>query len=87
MSAKHADCGKFGATTRYIMKLDVQKKSLLPDNLYATGTFAAIIELAKYYNGKPDQTSKNTTIQQFSTATVQSISMPKIFIFYRAYTK
>ena len=87
VSAKHADCGKFGATTRYIMKLEVQKKMLLPDNLYATGTFAAIIDLAKYYNGKPDQTTRNTTIQQWSTSTVQPISMPKIFLFYRAYTK
>jgi len=35
------------------MKMDVQSKGLLPDNLYATGTFSAILDLAKHYNGKP----------------------------------
>ena len=35
------------------MKLDVKSKGLLPENLYTTGTFSAIIDLAKYYNGKP----------------------------------
>jgi hypothetical protein len=34
------------------MKLDVQKKGLLPSNLYEKGNFSAILELAKYYNGK-----------------------------------
>ena len=35
------------------MKLDIQNKGFLPDNLYEAGKFGAIIELAKYYNGKP----------------------------------
>lgn len=39
--------------TRYTMKLDIQNKGFLPDNLYEAGKFGAIIELAKYYNGKP----------------------------------
>jgi len=43
------------------MKLDVQNKSLLPANLYEQGNFPAILELAKYYNGKP---TTNTTVQQ-----------------------
>jgi hypothetical protein len=46
------------------MKLDIQKKGLLPSNLYATGSFANILELAKYYNGKPTEMSTPPSIQQ-----------------------
>ena len=53
VSAKCPDCGVFGKMTRYTMKLDVQNKGLLPSDLYATGSFMAIIDAAKYYNGKP----------------------------------
>lgn len=84
ISAKNTDCGVFGKTTRYAMKIDVQNKKLLPDNLYTTGTFTAIKEFAKYYNGKP---TKITTIQQWSTSIVQQDSKPRIFMFYTAYAK
>ena len=84
ISAKSPDCWTFGSMTRYTMKLDVQNKGLLPADLYAIGTFASIIDLAKYYNGRPTIT---TTIQQWSTSTVQQTSKPNIFMFYRAYSK
>ena len=85
VSAKSLDCGIFGKATRYTMKVDVQNKGLLPANLYATGTFTALLDLAKYYNGKP--IASTTTIQQWNTSSVQTISQTKIFVFYRAYTK
>lgn len=94
---KHPDCGTFGKMTRYVMKLDVQNKGLLPDNLYAQWTFDSLLDLAKYYNGKPndemtkrsnDQTmSWNTKVQQWNIVAAQRISQPKIFLFYRAYDK
>lgn len=78
------DCGKFGKMTRYAMKLDVQNKWLLPQNIYEKWTFAAIMELAKYYNGKPTTVA---TIQQWTASAVQQTARPNIFLFYRAYTK
>lgn len=87
VSAKNPDCWVFGKATRYIMKLDIQKKGLLPSNLYATGTFANIVDLAKYYNGKPAEIVTTATIQQWNNWTVQQISKPNIFLFYRAYSK
>lgn len=84
VSARNPDCWVFGKATRYTMKLDVQKKGLLPSNLYATGTFTNIVELAKYYNGKP---TTKTAIQQWNIPTVQPAPKPKIFTFYRAYNK
>lgn len=87
VSARNPDCGVFGKATRYIMKMDVQKKGLLPSNLYATGIFANILDLAKYYNGKPVEISTTAPIQQWNNSTVQQISKPNIFKFYRAYNK
>lgn len=89
VSAKNPDCGVFGKATRYTMKLDVQNKKFLPDNLYATGTFASIIDNAKYYNGKPTTTTPISSGNVITTASwiVQQPTKPKIFLFYRAYTK
>lgn len=84
VGSKHPDCGTFGKMTRAAMKAEIQKKNLLPADLYAKGSFAALLELAQYYNGKP---AIGTTIQQWSTSTVQSTSKPNIFLFYRAYSK
>lgn len=94
ISARSPDCGKFGKMTRYTMKLDIQNKGFLPDNLYEAGKFGAIIELAKYYNGKPSNsvesgvqnTEKNVWTINSELWTKKS-SQSKIFLFYRAYTK
>jgi hypothetical protein len=83
ISAKSPDCGKFGSMTRYAMKLDIQSKNLLPDSLYTTGTFAAIIDGAKYYNGTPTQDSTTPSI----STSKSTVSTKKILLFYRAYTK
>lgn len=85
--AKSPDCWVFGSRTRYTMKVDMQNRGFLPDDLYATGTFSSIIDLAKYYNWKPSEITIKTSIQQWSTSTVQPTSKPKIFLFYRAYSK
>ncbi len=86
VGAKHPDCWAFGKATRYTMKLDVQSKNLLPSNLYATGTFASIVDAAKYYNGYPRQPSKLS--KPFNVLTEEiKVSKPKVFLFYRAYTK
>ena len=82
------------------MKLDVQSKNLLPQNLYATGTFDAIIDLAKYYNGKPTESHQSSLktekiqlswINHGDHKVVEDLggksSMKKVFLFYRAYTK
>ena len=69
--------------TRETMKSEVKQKSLLPTDLYVTGSVTDIIELAKYYNGKP----KNTAIQQGNISTAQQSVQPYIFKFYRAYGK
>ncbi|MFA7298812.1 MAG: peptidoglycan-binding protein [Candidatus Absconditabacterales bacterium] len=82
ISAKSPDCGTFGKATRYMMKLDVQSKGLLPANLYATGTFDTIIDNAKYYNGKPTVVS----VTPSTSNSVTVVSKPKIFLFYRAYS-
>jgi hypothetical protein len=66
------------------MKLDVKNKGLLPDNLYATGTVAAIIDLAKYYNGKP---TESPPVRGEIERGVAETKPPKVFLFYRAYTK
>ena len=88
VSVSNPDCWVFGKATRYAMKLEVQNKKLLPDNLYATGTFSAIIDSAKYYNGKPTTASISSgKILNSSSWIVQEPTKPKIFLFYRAYTK
>jgi hypothetical protein len=73
------------------MKLEVKNKSLLPANLYATGTVAAIIELAKYYNGKPTESPQSSLIKEGDHKVVEDFggvsSVKKVFLFYRAYTK
>ena len=85
ISAKSPDCWVFGKATRYTMKLDIQSRKLLPGDLYATGTFASIIDGAKYYNGKPEN---DKLINWWNDKiTIQQVSKPKIFLFYRAYTK
>ncbi len=84
ISAKSRDCGTFGKMTRYTMKLDMQKKWLLPSNLYATGTFAAIIDLATYYNGKPTEVLPEKGGNEGGFVKTTST---KVFSFYRAYTK
>ncbi|HBB04245.1 TPA: hypothetical protein DCZ39_05135 [Patescibacteria group bacterium] len=71
--------------TRYTMKLDMQDKGLLPADLYATGTFAAIIDGAKYYNGMPTALTKSPPDKgETERGFEKSV---KIFLFYRAYTK
>lgn len=92
--AKHPDCGTFGSRTRYAMKLDVQNKWLLPANLSTKGTFAALLELAQYYNGKPSNSversvqsvEKKLWTPNHESWTKES-SKPKTFQFYRAYSK
>jgi methylglyoxal synthase len=74
------------------MKLEVKNKSLLPANLYATGTVAAIIELAKYYNGKPIESTPvrgdlSSAKSEGNEGGFVMTKATKIFLFYRAYTK
>ena len=88
VSSQNHDCWKFGSMTRDTMKLDIKNKSLFPAKLYATGTVAAIIELAKYYNGKPTESplikeGDHKVVENFGGAS----SVKKVFLFYRAYTK
>ena len=82
--------------TRYTMKIDVQSKGFLPDNVYATGTFATIIDIAKHYNGKPITEEKSSSFtERRGTGTVEDLKnggfavtqKQNIFRFYRAYTK
>lgn len=84
ISARSPDCGTFGKMTRYIMKLDVQERGLLPNDLYATGTFAAIIDLAKYYNGRP---TESLPVKGGNEGGFVEAKPTKVFSFYRAYTK
>gem|GEM_PF-1236102 len=70
--------------TRYTMKLDVQNKGLLPADLYAIGTFASIIDLAKYYNGKP---TENLPDKGGNEGGFAKTTPTKVFLFYRAYSK
>lgn len=67
-----------------MMKLDMQAKGLLPSNLYATGTFAAIIDLATYYNGKP---TESLPVKGGNEGGFVEAKPTKVFSFYRAYTK
>lgn len=98
ISSRNPDCGTFGKTTRYTMKLDVQAKWLLPTNLTTSWTLASLLDLAKYYNGKPeiDKTinwwndTSSAIISSKSSSTSSEIISSKssdIFRFYRAYTK
>jgi len=64
------------------MKLDVQSKGLLPTDLYVTGTFTAILDLAKYYNGTPSQPSEPS-----KPSNVLTTAQQKVFLFYRSYNK
>jgi len=82
ISRKNPDCGIFGSATRYTMKLDVQSKGLLPTDLYVTGTFTAILDLAKYYNGTPSQPSEPS-----KPSNVLTTAQQKVFLFYRSYNK
>ena len=88
ISSKSPDCWTFGSMTRYTMKLDMQNKNFLPDTLYATGTFSAIIDLARYYNGK---STKETEVLLDKGGNeggfVAETKTTKVFLFYRAYTK
>jgi len=86
ISSKGPDCWVFGSMTRVTMKLDVKSKGLLPENLYTTGTFSAIIDLAKYYNGKPTIT-KSLLEKGGNEGGFVMTKATKIFLFYRAYTK
>lgn len=83
--AKNHDCWVFGKMTRYTMKLDMQDKGLLPSDLYATGTFATIIDGAKYYNGMPTTLTKSPPDKGETERGFEK--SPAIFAFYRAYTK
>ena len=64
--------------------MDVQSKGLLPADLYATGTFTAILDLAKYYNGKPTEDPLDKGGNEGGFAETKPT---KVFSFYRAYTK
>ena len=83
---RNPDCWTFGKMTRYAMKLDVQNKWLLPADLYATGTFASIIDLAKYYNGRPGNDKMINWWNDKSSEIIGKKSSA-IFSFYRAYNK
>ncbi len=87
VTAKHTDCWTFGKMTRYTMKLDVQKKGLLPSNLYEKGNFSAILELAKYYNGKVVDIVEKKIWNLATELWIKKSSPKKIFLFYRTYTK
>lgn len=88
VSAKNPDCWVFGKATRYTMKQDIQNKGLLPDNLYVTGTFASIIDWAKYYNGHPNTISTGSPPDRGENERgVAETKKIKVFLFYRAYTK
>ena len=67
------------------MKLDIQNKGLLPDNLYTQWTFTGILDLAKYYNGKPIIQTSSWNVNQSSE--IISSKSSEIFRFYRAYDK
>lgn len=87
---KNADCGVFGKMTRYSMKMDMQERWLLPENLYAIGDFTALLDFARYYNWKPSTTQQqwgNEPIQQWNIGAIQQTTKPKIFMFYKAYSK
>lgn len=88
VSSKSPDCWIFGSMTRYTMKLDVQSKNLLPSNLYTTGTFASIIDLAKHYNGKANIIVTKSLLEKGGNeGGFVTIKSTKVFLFYRAYTK
>jgi len=86
VGSKHPDCWTFGKMTRSVMKAEVQKKNLLPTDLYAKGSFAALLELAQYYNGKPE-TDKLINWWNDKSSTIFSKKSSAIFSFYRAYNK
>lgn len=70
------------------MKLDVQKKWLLPTNLYTPWTFPAILDLAKYYNGRPTENTEDLLDKGGNEGGfVAETKTTKVFFFYRAYTK
>lgn len=91
VGSKHPDCWTFGKITRSVMKLDVQKKWLFPPNLYASWTFTSLVDLAKYYNGRPEnmETLKDGNMEKLSSTSSEIISSKSsgIFLFYRSYTK
>lgn len=84
ISSRNPDCGTFGKTTRYTMKLDVQAKWLLPTNLTTSWTLASLLDLAKYYNGKPAEDRPDKGGNEGGFAVTKAT---KVFLFYRAYTK
>lgn len=87
VSAKHTDCGVFGSRTRYTMKLDMQSKGKLPDNLYTPGTLSALLELARYYNGKPQAGNAVASTTWSKSSSTTSTPSSSRFAFYKAYTK
>lgn len=86
----HPDCGKFGKVTRYSMKTTVEKKALLPQDLWATSSFADIINLAENYFPHPLTPSKdyspNPSPARLDWSKIEGNSK-NIFQFYRPYTK
>lgn len=88
VGSKHPDCWTFGKLTRYAMKLDVQKKWLLPTDLYEQWNFSAILDLAQWYNGKPAEIAPSkVATKQEKPQTVSAVVQKNVFNFYRAYTK
>ncbi len=92
VSRNNPDCGKFGKMTRYVMKLHIQEKWLLPKNLYEKGDIASLLELAQYYNGKPTESSPDrgnlsSAKSEGNEKGVVETKQTKIFLFYRAYSK
>lgn len=93
VGSKHPDCGTFGKTTRATMKVEVQKKKLLPTDLYAKGNFTTLLDLAQWYNGKPAKSipeTKGNPAQLDKGGSKGGLAVTKttkIFLFYKAYTK
>ena len=70
--------------------MGLQERWLLPENLYAIGDFTALLDFARYYNWKPSTMQQqwgNESIQQWGIGEIQQTTKPKIFMFYKAYSK
>ena len=86
IARKNKDCGNFGSATRYIMKLDVQNKNLLPEKLWETTTFDAIVKQAENCLSSKSP-SKGDFKSTPNASFVQEGNKLTVFQFYRAYTK
>lgn len=86
LSKKNKDCGTFGKATRYLMKMDVQSKNLLPEKLWETTSFEHIVSQAENLSTSVKQTSPLKGPSSLSGGTKQ-IEKKNIFQFYRAYVK